>query len=115
MKNLSPVLKAPNRIKARAGTRSGPRDSMAPCAENEQEAAKSLFQLSRDVILSLDRAGNILCINQRGIELSGYSETELRGANIRDRLIFPEDRQAMCAILADLSRGKARQYEARWI
>src|SRR5581483_8778450 len=26
-----------------------------------------------------------------------------------------EDRQAMGAVLADLSRGKARQYEARWI
>ncbi|MBX6326764.1 MAG: PAS domain S-box protein, partial [Chthoniobacterales bacterium] len=52
---------------------------MAPCAENEQEAARYLFQLSRDVILSVDRAGNILCINQRGIELSGYSESELRG------------------------------------
>ncbi len=88
---------------------------MAPCAENEQEAAKYLFQLSRDVILSVDRAGNILCINQRGIELSGYSESELRGANILDRLIFPDDRQAMGAVLADLSRGKARQYEARWI
>ena len=61
-----------------------------PCAgaDDNESVAKHLFKLSRDVILSLDRAGNILCINQRGVQLSGYSETELRGANIAERLLL---------------------------
>src|SRR5206468_783067 len=48
-------------------------------AEEGESAAKYLFKLSHDVIISLDRIGNILCINQRGVELSGYSESEIRG------------------------------------
>jgi PAS domain S-box-containing protein len=87
-----------------------------PCAgtDDAESAAKYLFKLSRDVILSLDRSGNILCINQRGVQLSGYSETELRGANISERLLLPEDRAAIDQILADLAEGKAREYEIRW-
>jgi PAS domain S-box-containing protein len=66
------------------------------------------------VILSLDRVGNILCINQRGVQLTGYSETELRGANVFELLLFPEDRQVARAMLADVLTGKAREYEVRW-
>ena len=85
-----------------------------PAGVDDESAAKQLFKLSRDVILSLDRIGNILCINQRGVELSGYSESELRGANIFELLLFPEDREIAREILADLVAGKARQYQVRW-
>src|SRR5690242_18320948 len=82
-------------------------DQERPCsrADDDESAAKYLFKLSRDVILSLDRTGSILCINQRGIQLSGYSETELRRANISERLLFPEDRTAIDQILHDLAQG----------
>src|SRR5947199_6393725 len=79
-----------------------------------ESAAKYLFKLSHDVILSLDRVGNILCINQRGVQLSGYSEAELRGANVFDLLLFPEDRRFAREMLEDLLGGKARQYQVRW-
>src|SRR5213075_594522 len=82
--------------------------------DDGESAAKYLFELSRDVILSLDRTGRILCINQRGIQLSGYSETELRGANISERLLLPEDRTAIEQILHDLAQGNVREYEVRW-
>ena len=87
-----------------------------PCssAAADESAAKHLFKLSHDVILSLDRVGNILCINQRGIQLSGYSESELRGANIFELLLLPEDRELAGEMLADLLEGKARQYQVRW-
>ena len=85
-----------------------------PGADDDESAAKYLFKLSRDVILSLDRAGKILCINRRGVQLSGYSETELRGASIAERLLFPEDRTAVDQILRDLAQGKTREYEIRW-
>src|SRR5881275_26697 len=85
-----------------------------PRPNDDESAAKYLFKLSHDVILSLDRVGNILCINQRGVQLSGYSETELRGANVFELLLFPEDRQVARAMLADVLAGKAREYEVRW-
>jgi PAS domain S-box-containing protein len=91
-----------------------PPAGLCPDAGDNESAAKYLFKLSRDVILSLDRAGNILCINQRGLQLSGYSETELRGANISERLLFPEDRATINQILHDLAHGKTREYEVRW-
>ena len=85
-----------------------------PRPNDDESAAKYLFKLSHDVILSLDRVGNILCINQRGVQLSGYSETELRGANVFELLLLPEDRQIARVMLADVLTGKAREYEVRW-
>src|SRR5881397_2073715 len=90
------------------------RTEPCPRPNDGESAAKYLFKLSHDVILSLDRVGNILCINQRGVQLSGYSETELRGANIFELLLFPEDQQIARAMLADVLEGKAREYEVRW-
>jgi PAS domain S-box-containing protein len=91
-----------------------PRAKFCPGTDDNESAAKYLFKLSRDVILSLDRSGNILCINQRGVQLSGYSEAELRGANISERLLLPEDRKAIDQILHDLAQGRTREYEVRW-
>jgi len=99
--------------KSTAGKLSPPAEP-CPAAGDGESAAKYLFKLSHDVILSLDRIGNILCINQRGVQLSGYSESELHGANIFERLLVPEDRQVAREMLADVLEGKARQYEVRW-
>jgi PAS domain S-box-containing protein len=91
----------------------GNRKEACSAADDGESAAKYLFELSHDVILSLDRIGNILCINQRGVQLSGYLESELRGANIFE-LLPPEDRQVARDVLADLLKGKTRTYELRW-
>src|SRR5437899_2662222 len=87
-----------------------------PClaADDGESAAKYLFKLSHYVILSLGRAGNILCINQRGVQLSGYSDSELRGASVFELLLPPEDRQVAREMLADMLEGKAREYQVRW-
>jgi PAS domain S-box-containing protein len=92
------------------------RNQRMPCsaAGADESAAKHLFKLSRDVILSLDRVGKILCINHRGVELSGYSESELRGANIFELLLVPEDRELAREMLADLLKGETREYQVRW-
>src|SRR6184192_362132 len=92
----------------------GPQTEPCPAAEDDESAVRHLFELSRDVILSLDREGNILCINPRGVQLSGYSETQLRGANIFERLLLPEDWPGARKMLDDVASGKAREYEIRW-
>src|SRR5213594_2915719 len=91
-----------------------PRAEPCQVASDGESAAKYLFKLSQDVILSLDRNGNILCINQRGVQLSGYSESELRDANLFELLLVPEDRGVAREMLEDLLGGKAREYEIRW-
>src|SRR5215831_3914728 len=102
-----------SRLDPRTQPFGNPQES-CPLSDEGESAAKYLFKLSRDVILSVDRVGNILCINQRGVELSGYSESELRGANIFELLLLPEDRELARGMLADLLEGKARQYQVRW-
>ena len=84
------------------------REEPRSAPDDGESAAKYLFKLSHDVILSLDRIGTILCINQRGVHLSGYSESELRGANVFELLLLPEDRQVAREMLADVVKGKAR-------
>src|SRR5438477_2940056 len=92
------------------------RNQLMPCsaAVADETTAKHLFKLSHDVILSLDRIGKILCINHRGVELSGYSESELRGANVFELLLVPEDREFAREMLADLLKGETREYQVRW-
>ena len=104
------------RLRPIHNSKSAIRNREEPCsaADNGESAARYLFKLSHDVILSLDRVGNILCINQRGVQLSGYSESELRGANLFELLLVPEDRGVARQMLADLVKGKARTYELRW-
>src|SRR5438093_12355747 len=107
------VFETKNRSRRTTGKLS-PRAESCQVACDGESAAKYLFKLSQDVILSLDRTGNILCINQRGVQLSGYSESELRDANLFELLLLPEDRQVAREVLADLLQGKARTYEVRW-
>jgi PAS domain S-box-containing protein len=94
--------------------RISPRSERGPGADDDESAAKHLFELSHDVILSVDRVGTVLCINQRGLQLSGYSEAELRGANVFELLLVPEDRLHIREVLADVIKGETREYEVRW-
>src|SRR5437016_3367189 len=96
--------------KLSADSRAGP----CPQAEDDDSAAKYLFELSHDAILFLDRTGKILCINPCGVQLSGYSAEELRGANIFELLLLPEDHSAVRQMLQDAVKGRARECEVRW-
>src|SRR5436190_8188963 len=107
------VFQTKNRSGGTTGKLS-PRAEPCQVASDGESAAKYLFKLSQDVILSLDRTGNILCINQRGVQLSGYSESELRDANLFELLLVPEDREFAREMLADLLKGETREYEVRW-
>src|SRR6266487_2639727 len=96
--------------KLSAASRAGP----CPQAEDDDSAAKYLYELSRDAILFLDRTGKILCINPRGVQLTGYAEAELRGSNIFDLLLLPEDHSTVRQMLQDAVKGRARECEVRW-
>jgi PAS domain S-box-containing protein len=85
-----------------------------PQAEDDDDGARYLFELSHDAILFLDRTGKILCINPRGVQLSGYAEAELRGADIFELLLLPDDHSAFRQMLQDAVKGKARECEVRW-
>jgi PAS domain S-box-containing protein len=51
-------------------------------AMRESEALyRSLIEISPDVITVVDLKGNVIAVSQRAIELTGYSEEEIRGEN----------------------------------
>ncbi len=104
----TPPMAGPSHV--RVDSRAEP----CPQAEDDDSAARYLYELSHDVILFLDRMGKILCINPCGIKLSGYSAEELRGGNIFELLLLPEDRPTVRQMLQDAVNGKARECEVRW-
>jgi PAS domain S-box-containing protein len=75
---------------------------------------RGLFELSHDVIVFLDRAGNIIDINPRAEELTGYSRSALLGMNVFRHLIIPKDRVLMRQVVRDAFQGRTRTYEERW-
>jgi PAS domain S-box-containing protein len=75
---------------------------------------RSLFESSHDMILLLDTTGNILEINRRGEDATGYSQSELRHMNVFQHLILPQDHSIIRNMLTDVLQGQAREYEVRW-
>jgi PAS domain S-box-containing protein len=80
----------------------------------EEMKFRSLFEASHDIIMLLDRAGNILDINHRGEQLTGYLQSDLRRMNVFRHLLPPEDQGIVREVIEDLVQGKARVYEYRW-
>ena len=62
--------------------------------QESEEKYRTLFEESRDVVFITTRSGQLLAINQAGVELFGYSSKEemMRTDIVRDYFINPEDR-----------------------
>jgi PAS domain S-box-containing protein len=75
---------------------------------------RQLFQSSYDIFLFLDRGGNILDVNPRAEQLTGYPQSELRKMNIFQHLIVPENQPIIREVIKDLFEGRSRKYEERW-
>ena len=75
---------------------------------------RQLFQSSHDIILFADRAGNILDINPRAEELTGYPLSDLRKMNIFQDLIVQEDQPVIREVIKDLFEGRSQTYKERW-
>lgn len=78
------------------------------------ERYRDLFESAYDVLFLIDLKGNILDINRRGEQLTGYSQEELIGSNIFAKLIVSEDHDSLLQVLEDVKKGKERLYEVRW-
>jgi len=75
---------------------------------------RAFFQLSNDVILFADRDGNILDINPRAEQLTGYPQSDLLKMNVFQHLIVQEDQPVIRQVLRDIFEGQPRTYEERW-
>jgi diguanylate cyclase (GGDEF)-like protein/PAS domain S-box-containing protein len=81
----------------------------------EKEARyRRLFETSHDVILFLNAAGDILDINPRGAQITGFTQDELRHMNGFRDLIVPADHANIRKVLEQVQKGQAQRYQVRW-
>ncbi|HMK50024.1 MAG TPA: PAS domain S-box protein, partial [Thermodesulfovibrionales bacterium] len=79
-----------------------------------EERFRKLFDTSHDVIVFLDREGNIMDINHHGEELTHYTRAELLRMNAFSDLILPEDHLIMRNVVRDAFEGRESRYVERW-
>lgn len=81
---------------------------------NEKSRAEKYLQISRAMIVGLDRKGEITLINHRGCEILGYEEDELLGKNWFE-IVIPEcDRDKLTEVFLTIMAGNMElfaQYE----
>jgi two-component system sensor kinase FixL len=72
----------------------------------EKARAEHYLEISRALIVGLDREGRVNLINPRGCEILGWSETELLGRYWFDTVLSEKDRRRELALVQDLLDGK---------
>jgi PAS domain S-box-containing protein len=81
----------------------------------EIEERSRLFDLSPDLILTTDHAGNILRVSPSCEAIAGYSPKELVGRNGAE-FVYPGDIEAARAEIRIARRGQQRRnFETRWV
>ena len=75
---------------------------------------RALFESSHEVIVFLDRSGNILEFNPLAEQLTGYTKSELSRMNVFDDLLLAEDQPLIRQVVQDAFEGRTRTYEERW-
>ncbi len=75
---------------------------------------RSLFQNAYDIILIMDMDANVLDINRRGEELTGFPRDHLLKCNLLKDLVVPEDRGLLIDLLRRTGTGERLMVEIRW-
>ncbi len=90
------------------------RKRMEELLKESETKYRTFFQSSNDIILFADKEGNILDINPRAEQLTGYPQSDLRKMNIFQHLIVPEDQPHIREVIKDIFEGRSRKYQERW-
>ncbi len=75
---------------------------------------RDLFDAAHDVILIVNARGDILDINRRGEELTGYPHDRLIAKNLLLDLVFSEDQSHIQKIFAGITTGESGLCQVRW-
>jgi len=68
------------------------RKQVAEAVKKSQQEFASLFNSSPEALVYVDEKGNILDINSQFTKLFGYILEEIKGRNINDEIIHPQDK-----------------------
>ena len=81
--------------------------------QQSEETYRDLFESAFDAVFLLDKDRNLLDINSRGVELSGYLKSELLSMSYYD-LVLPADREHFDGIMDALTAGEKIVFEMHW-
>jgi two-component system sensor kinase FixL len=77
---------------------------------HEMAQAERYLQISKAMIIGLDRNGNVNLINRRGCEILGYSEKEILGQNWFETVVPDHDRDEVYKDFKNVIAGEIRPF-----
>lgn len=77
--------------------------------KNSKETAERYLNIAAEIIISLDKEGNILLLNDSGHHLLGYEKNELVGKNWFDTCIPPESLSESRMVFDQLIQGNMEE------
>lgn len=77
----------------------------------EKQKAENYLKISETIIVSLDKKGNILLLNDRGYDILGYKKGTLEGKNWFNTCIPKEQKEFMEQVFKNIVLGKIKQLE----
>lgn len=82
--------------------------------KESEEKFRDLFESANDIIAIIDRDGNIMDINRRAADITGFSLGEIRTWNVLSDLIIPDDREEFRDTILQITEGQRQTCELRW-
>ena len=79
-----------------------------------EDKYRDLFESASDIVLAVGSQGEIIDINRRAEELTGFTRQELLEMNVLRDLTVAEDRDRIRQVIANLIKGLRQVYEVRW-
>jgi PAS domain S-box-containing protein len=76
------------------------------------DRAREYLDIAGVILLALDREGRVSMINRRGVEILGYAEGELDGANWVSTCVPPHDRGQVRTVFEQLMAGESEPAES---
>ncbi len=79
--------------------------------KKEKEMARNYLDVAKVILLALDKDGNVLMINKKGLEISGFERNEILGKNWF-RTCLPENiQESVLSFFKKLVSGKIKNME----
>lgn len=79
-----------------------------------EEKFRDLFESANDIIAIIDRDGNMIDINHRAADITGFPLSEIRTWNILSDLIIPDDLEKFRDTIRQITEGQEQTSELRW-
>ena len=79
--------------------------------KDEREMAQKYLDIAKVVLLALDKSGNVLMVNKKGLEISGFKKEELIGKNWFKICLPKEEQERVLTFFKKLVSGKIKKID----